>query len=111
MNRTYKNLVFTKHALERLSDRTITQDAIYQTVQAPDRSLPGQGNTKFIRAVSGRLIHVVAAPIKKHQWLVVSVWVRGEEDREPLAWQIITLPFRLVWKIWSYFSAKIAGKK
>jgi len=84
MDRTYKNLVFTKHALERTSGRVLTQDAIYQTV---------------------------TAPIENHQWLVVSAWVRGEEDRESLVWQLLSLPFKLTWRgllvIWKYFKKRI----
>lgn len=99
MDRTYKNLVFTKHALERLSGRVLTQDAVYQTVATPDKTFPSQGNTKFIRTINSRLIHVVATPIENNRWLVVSTWVRGEEDIEPLVWQLVALPFKLVW--WS----------
>jgi hypothetical protein len=111
MNRSYKNLVFTKHALERLKDRTITQDAIYQTVLAPDQSFAQKDNTKFTRTIGGRLIHVVASSIENHQWLIVSVWVRGEEDRVSLVWQLLTLPISFIWRILKYFSAKIAGKR
>jgi len=107
MDRTYKNLVFTKHAQERISGRVLTQDAIYLTVTAPDKTFPSKGNTKFIRTVNNRLIHVVATPIENQQWLVVSAWVRGEEDRESLVWQLLTLPFKLTWRgllnIWKYF--------
>jgi hypothetical protein len=97
MNRTYKNLVFSKHALARLSDRILTQDAIYQTIQFPDKTFSENDSTKFIRTVNNRRIHVVAAPIENNQWLVISTWVRGEEDRVPLMWQLITLPFRAAW--------------
>ncbi|MFH2118225.1 MAG: DUF4258 domain-containing protein [Candidatus Paceibacterota bacterium] len=103
MNRTYKNLVFTKHALTRLADRSITQDAIYQVIATPDQSSKQQANTKFIRTINNRLIHVVASPIKNHRWLIISVWVRGEEDRVPFMWRLLTLPLRLVWKMLQSF--------
>ena len=99
MNHTYKNLVFTKHALERLSGRVLTQDTIWQTISAPEKSYPGKKNTKFIRTINDRLVHVVAAPIANQQWLIVSAWVRGEEDRASLMWQLITLPFKFLWWI------------
>ena len=103
MNRTYKNLVFTKHALERMADRIITQDAIHQTISNPDQSFVNQGNTKFIRTINNRLIHVVATPIENHRWLIISLWVRGEEDRIPLIWQFLTWPFKLIGKILQIF--------
>lgn len=110
MNSQYKNLVFTKHALARLSDRVLTQDVVYQTVNWPDKSYPKEKNTKFIRTINNRLIHAVAAPIENNQWLIISVWVRGEEDREPLMWQILSFPFKLIWQLMKAFAAKIAGK-
>lgn len=103
MNRTYKNLVFTKHALERMADRIITQDAIHQTISNPDQSFVNQGNTKFIRTINNRLIHVVATPIENQRWLIISLWVRGEEDRIPLIWQFLTWPFKLIGKILQIF--------
>src|SRR3989304_4172876 len=95
MNRVHKNLVFSKHALERLNDRVLTQDAIEQTIANPDKTYPKKGNTKFIRTVNNRLIHVIATPIENHQWLVISAWVRGEEDRESLVWQLLSLAFEV----------------
>jgi hypothetical protein len=108
MTRVYKNLVFTKHALERLSGRVVTQDAIYQTITAPDNSYPNQHGTKFIRTINNRLIHVVATPIENHQWLIVSAWVRGEEDRVPLTWQLLSWPFKLLWQLLQKLLKKIS---
>src|SRR5687768_9359308 len=94
----YKNLVFTKHALERLNDRTITAEAVHRVIQTPDKKFSRDDNTKFIRTLNDRKYHVVASYLEKeHQWLIISVWVRGEEDKEPLMWQLITLPFRAGW--------------
>lgn len=97
----YKNLVFTKHAEDRLKDRWITVDAIYDTVNHPDHSKQQlEQKTKFIKWVKQRQVQVVATflPDQK-KWLVISVWVRGEEDTIPLLWQVITLPFKTVWWI------------
>lgn len=101
--REYKNIVFTNHALERLNSRHITADAVYNVVNWADESKDmGQGKRKFIRTFGGRLIHVVAfhKPAKQH-WVVVSVWVRGEDDKQPLAWILITAPFKIIWTILS----------
>ncbi|HEX7018041.1 MAG TPA: DUF4258 domain-containing protein [Patescibacteria group bacterium] len=94
----YKNLVFTKHALERLNDRTITAEAVQRVIQAPDKKFDNGGSTKFIRTLDDRKYHVVASYLKQeHTWLIISVWVRGEDDQQPLIWQLITLPFRFGW--------------
>ena len=81
MKRSYKNLVFTKHAWERLSDRSLTKDAVYQAVSFPDKTFHNQDNYKFIRTLRSRKIHVVATPIEENKYLVISTWVRGEDDQ------------------------------
>jgi hypothetical protein len=100
MNREYHHLVFTKHALERLTQRSISQDAVERVLAHPDRTHPtGKAQTsKFIRELNGRVIHVVGTYLPdQKKWLIVSVWVRGEDDQLPLVWQIISLPFKLLW--------------
>lgn len=99
MTHTYKQLVFTNHGWERLQDRRLTMDAVWQVVATPhQQESMGDGKTKYIRVVNGRLIHVVASWLPHEQrWLVISVWVRGEADRVPLIWTLITAPFRVLW--------------
>lgn len=96
----YQGFIFTKHALERLGGRSITKDSVVSVLRHPDSSKPTgkQNTTKFIRTLNGRLIHVVATYLPdQKKWLVISVWVRGENDRVPLIWRILTAPFKLVW--------------
>jgi hypothetical protein len=102
MNKEYKSLIFTKHALERMSARQITQDAVWRVLQSPDRSLPEDKpqTSRFIRQLNGRTYHVIATYLPdQKKTLIVSAWVRGEDDRVPLMWQLITLPFKLAWWI------------
>lgn len=96
----YHNLIITKHAEERLKQRSITLQAIESTVLSPDKKFPGKqpGTTKFIKTVNNRLVHIVGQYLKEeNKWLIISVWVRGEDDQAPLSWQLISLPFKLVW--------------
>jgi len=85
-----------------MSQRSVSVDAVYQAVANPDKQFPEKGSKaiKFIRTVGARTYHVVAlwkAPEKS--WLIISVWVRGEDDKESLIAQIILLPFKLIWWI------------
>ena len=114
MNREYKNLIFTKHALERLGDRNISKDAVWQVVNYPEtfhnKGKKGKA-TKFIRSLNDRKYHVVANYLpKKEKWLVVSVWVRGEEDKKSAVWLLITFPFKIGWwvlqEIWKVVKKK-----
>lgn len=105
MTKNYKNLVFTTHALERLKDRSLSQDSIYKTLQNPDfKKEMGRDKTKFFRTLNKRKVQVVASYLnEERKWLIISVWVRGEENKQPLVWRMLTLPFRIVW----WFSKKI----
>src|SRR5690606_7369011 len=92
--------IFTKHALERSKIRSVSLDAVVSVLQKPDTTKPTEkeNTSKFIRLLNDRLIHVVATYLPEQQkWLVVSVWVRGEEDKPSLSWQLISFPFKALW--------------
>ena len=78
------DVVFTNHAQERMKQRSVSKDMVLQAVRKPDRTnAEADGDTKFIRDISGRQIHVVCKPLPDEKmWLVKSVWVRGEDDRK-----------------------------
>lgn len=99
MNKEYKNIIFTKHALDRLKDRSIDYAHIADVINHPNKKFKQDGSTtKFIKTINNRKIHTVASYLKKdNKWLVISVWVRGEDDKAPFIWQLITLPFRVIW--------------
>lgn len=96
----YDKIAFTKHAQERIELRKITREMVIQTIQDPNSQYTEpNGNIKFIRKVSGCKIHAVCKPLpEENKWLVVSVWVRGEDDntniskpKEALSIQFIVL--------------------
>ncbi len=102
MQREYQGFIFTAHALERLATRSITQDMAVRVLKQPEVTQPTDkpNTTKFIATVHNRLIHVVATYLHdQKKWLVISVWVRGEEDQPPLMWKLITLPFKALWYV------------
>jgi len=96
----HQGFIFTKHALERLHQRSISKDVVVQTLKYPDETQPTskEGSLKFIRTIDQRLMQVVATyvPAQK-KWLVISVWVRGEDDQESLSWRLLTWPFKAAW--------------
>lgn len=99
----YKNLIFTKHALARMRERSVSNDSIFRVIQAPDTikgDKSGSKPVKFVRLYNDRLYHVIAQWKRQERaWLVVSVWVRGEDDRESILAQLLLLPFRLFWRL------------
>ena len=113
-------IILSKHALERARLRNIELSAIEQIILNPEQKINlRDGKFKFIKNLNNRHYQVVAADIKKeNKWLVISVWVRGEDDKAPFVWILITAPFRFLWWLMKNFfkavlviTAKIAGKK
>jgi hypothetical protein len=98
----YHGFIFSTHARERMQQRAISYDDVVATLSQPERSHPqGKANTvKFYRTINQRPLQVVATLLPgQHKWLVVSVWVRGEEDRASLLESLALLPFKLLWAL------------
>lgn len=76
-------VVFTKHAEERMVLRNLNQDMIIQVMQKPNKlHYTDDNKVKFIKKTMGANIHAVCKPIpEENKWLVISVWVRGENDK------------------------------
>ena len=77
MERTYKELIFSNHARNRMFERTITPHAVWQVVHNPDHSRPESkpNTTRFIRTLNDRKYHVVATYLPdQKKTLIVSAW-------------------------------------
>lgn len=108
-------IFFTHHSRERMNLRKIAQSDIERTISSPDRSFPGKkrDTIKFIKHIDGRRHEVIGKFLKdQNAWLVLSVWVRGEEDRKPLLDQMVLLPFKVVfWIVKTIFRTLFPKKK
>lgn len=84
-------IIFTKHALSRSQQRYVPQDKIERVLVYPDKTISLEDNkTKFIRVIDQRQFQVIASYLaKEDKWLVISAWVRGEEDSKPALDQLI----------------------
>ncbi len=109
MTEEYHDLIFTKHAINRKLNRSISNNKIFQTIHFPDQKIRiKQSKWKFIKTFNNRPVHIVAKELKeKNKWLIISLWVRGEDDKTPFVWQILTLPFKIIFwifkTIWQAF--------
>ena len=101
MQRELQNVIFTNHAIERLKLRRISQNMVVQTVKRSDESfLEDDGDTRFIKDIKGRNVHIVARQADEPgKWLVISAWVRGEDDPKPLF-------VRILQAIWGLFKRR-----
>ncbi|MCU0466437.1 MAG: DUF4258 domain-containing protein [Anaerolineae bacterium] len=77
-----KTVVFTKHARERMMLRRVSEDMAIQVMQNPDAiKRVEDGKIKFMGRSRGANVHVIGRTIPdENKWLVVSLWVRGEDD-------------------------------
>jgi hypothetical protein len=100
-NTAMSRYIFTKHSLERLRQRSIAQSDAESVLAHPDRTEPGKkpGTVKFMRLIHGRNIQLIATYLEdQKKWLIVSAWVRGEDDRQPLLWTVLRWIFQQILK-------------
>lgn len=99
MDNSYKNIIFTKHSLERMGKRSIDQDRIWQVINHPRKVYNSSGGSKkYLKTINDRRFQVIATYLpKEKKYLVISTWVRGEDDKQGIVWTIITLPFKIIW--------------
>jgi len=83
MQREYKGVIWTNHALERLAERGISQGDAWATLKRPDQSRYASSKKAWIyyRTYGNQRIEVVASQNEKKQWVVVSVWSKEVFDK------------------------------
>lgn len=75
--RNYGNVVWTNHALDRLSERRFSQEMALNTFNHPDKSLPGkQAGTKEYKKRFGKSwVTVIAVQNERGEWVILSCWI------------------------------------
>jgi hypothetical protein len=81
-----KHIIYTDHAGQHMKLRRISPAMVAAALDKPERSVPANdGDTRFIRTVNKREVRVVSHYLPDERaWLVVSTWVRGEDDPLPV---------------------------
>ncbi len=80
------DVVFTNHAIERIKQRGISGDWIWQTVKQPEAKMAGKEKhtTEFTKRFNERTVTAVAKKNDIGEWVVLSAWVDppfpGTED-------------------------------
>lgn len=94
-------VIFTKHALQRINQRRLSESDVISTLRKPDYTKPSEDQPDAlisVRTLKQREIHVVSKYLAdQKKTLVISNWVRGEEDPVPLYLIIITAPFNFLY--------------
>lgn len=103
MDREYKGVVWTNHALKRLKERGIKQGDAWATFNRPDSSryARARGAWIYYKTWKAQKIEVVAKKNPKGEWLVLSVWSRPDnasQKRHKVKPFLIRLLEKLFWQ-------------
>lgn len=71
------DVVFTNHSIDRLKERGITGEMVYQTVKAPEISTPGKEKhtTEFVKRFGDRKLTCIGKKNDLGEWVVLSAWI------------------------------------
>ncbi len=111
MGSTYRNIIFSTHAEERMQLRNLDAVLIHELWHAPEHiEKLEDGKEKRIATKQDRTVHMIGAFLDDEQkWLLISTWVRGETDPVPWVWQLLVgivgvlwFGVRMLWHVMRY---------
>ena len=94
MDRNFGGIIWTNHALQKLSERKIKQGDAWATWRNPEQSRKARipGAWVYYKTYGNQKIEVVAKKNEKGEWIILSVWSgpvwQKKSNVEPL-WQLI----------------------
>ena len=76
MNSSYKNLIWTDHALSRMRERGVKQSDAYITWKNPQKSRYAKTKLAWVyyKTINNKKIEVVAKKNTRGEWVILSVW-------------------------------------
>jgi hypothetical protein len=90
----YGGIIWTHHALERLSQRGITQDAALRTFRDPDKSYEKEkGSTAYVKYFGEQKVTLIGKKTEQQEWIIVSAWIDPplpgsvDEQRKKRYWE------------------------
>lgn len=94
MDSKYGGIIWTNHALQRLSERGISQGDAWATWNRPEQSRYSatKGAWIYYRTYGDQRIEVVAKQNEKKEWIILSVWskqVFGYQKQKKSLWKIL----------------------
>lgn len=100
-DRNFGGVVWTNHALSRMSERGISQSDAWATWRRPDQSryAKARGAWVYHKTFGGQKIEVVAKKNEKGEWVVLSVWSRPVYGKEARVEPLLSFLFKKLFKI------------
>lgn len=76
MDRKYGGVIWTNHAMQRLTERGVSQGDAWYTFQKPQQSrfATALGAWVYYRTYGDQRIEVVAKQNERKEWIIISVW-------------------------------------
>jgi hypothetical protein len=76
-NNYYGGVIWTNHALDRLTQRNLDQNTAFEAFSNADRAIPGKKahTTEFQKKFDTYFITVIATKNEKNEWVILSCWV------------------------------------
>lgn len=77
MHQYYAGAIWTRHALERLSERKISQEMAADAFTHPEKMVHGKeaGSTEFHKNFNGHWVTIIGKRNEKKEWIIVSCWI------------------------------------
>ena len=67
-------IIFTRHALQRIRQRKVSEEQITETIELPDEILPGDGDEETaVKSYDDREVRVVYREIEPDTYLILTV--------------------------------------
>ncbi len=84
MDKNYGGVIWTNHALSRMSQRGVSQSDAWATWRNPqqERKAKIPGAWVYYRTYGTEKIEVVAKKNEKGEWIILSVWSRRADAAE-----------------------------
>lgn len=84
--RKYGGVIWTNHALQRASERGLTQSIALAAFNNPDSEENGRnpGSKQYKKQIGNSLVSIVAKKSERGEWLILSAWadppIAGSSD-------------------------------
>ena len=114
-NSRFGNAIWTNHALERLTQRGLSQKMAYETFQYPQESKQGKdpGTTEYRKTFDEHVVTVAAKQNEKGEWIILSCWVNppfpGSIDLKNRDFQKAYSKASMSKKLWLLFKKEVLG--
>ena len=85
MDKNYRGIIWTSHAIDRMLERGIKQGDAWATWKRPDSSKfeKTKGVWVYRRSIDLKSIEVVAKKNSKGRWVILSVWSKKLSLKSP----------------------------